>query len=290
MRKALFFVLAPALMLAQTPAAQQVAEAERAFAKEAAAKGIRPAFLDYLSEDSLVLQPQLASGRKAYGEGPEDKGELSWGPEQVGASAAGDLAYSTGPWEYRISKTAKEPLVAGHFLSIWQRQADGAWKVAFDCGVSHPAGAPGALSVFMPYTQDRAMAVQDAVARKSSDGGLRGVEDALAERCVSPRGMAAVADALAFGGTVYRTRRGPLTGRAEVLDALSAEGARRFTLQGVQVSRSLDLGYTWGSAESLTTPARHYTFLRVWAMHSELQFSGWTLLFDLEQALPEEKK
>ncbi len=60
---------------------------------------------------------------------------LTWSPDLVELSAAGDLGYISGPYEFVLKRpdgtTARE---RGRFASIWRRQADGSYRIVFDIG------------------------------------------------------------------------------------------------------------------------------------------------------------
>lgn len=258
-------VLLPALLcavcFAQSPA--DVANAELAFAKLASEKGINAAFLANFAEGSLILNPEPTDARAHYAK-ENDPASLGWRPASVGLSASGDLAYSTGPWEYRVTKDAA-PIAQGHFLSIWAKQGDGAWKVVFDCGVPHAAQAePTTWASFLPAAPPPS---GDAVA------ALKKADQAFFDG-------RSLAQALAFGATVYRRKSPPLNTRAAVMDALAGEPARRFEPQGAMASRAQDLGYSWGLATA--ADGGQVSYLHVWVRPG----GAWQLLYDLELPLP----
>ncbi|HSR66220.1 MAG TPA: nuclear transport factor 2 family protein [Xanthomonadaceae bacterium] len=60
---------------------------------------------------------------------------LEWYPARTTVAGAGDLAWSTGPAliEQR-APGAKQRYLLGRFRSVWQREADGGWRVLFDDG------------------------------------------------------------------------------------------------------------------------------------------------------------
>jgi hypothetical protein len=65
---------------------------------------------------------------------------LSWEPEFADIAAAGDLGYTTGPWEVR--RTAQDsPSAFGHYVTLWRKQADGVWKAELDNGIGHQRAA-----------------------------------------------------------------------------------------------------------------------------------------------------
>ncbi|HZI93542.1 MAG TPA: hypothetical protein VFE84_04825, partial [Patescibacteria group bacterium] len=67
---------------------------ERAFCKMAMGQGIRPAFLRYLSPQSVVFRPTAVDGRQWYGDHTDLQGILSWEPEFAEVSRAADLGYT----------------------------------------------------------------------------------------------------------------------------------------------------------------------------------------------------
>src|SRR5438552_15104088 len=111
-------------------------EMEHAFAKAAATKGTRDAFLEFLADDGVIFQPGPVNGKKLWGERPSRKGLLSWEPIFADVSRAGDLGYTTGPWEFRPNGPDDQPIAFGQYFTIWKKQRDGSWKAVLDRGVS----------------------------------------------------------------------------------------------------------------------------------------------------------
>ena len=111
----------------------EVFAAERAFARSMADRDFA-AFGRYVAEDCVFFSgPSALRGRdavlaawKAFFDGPA--APFSWEPDQVEVLSSGELALSTG--------LVKNPdgAVSARFNSIWQRQADGQWRVIFDKG------------------------------------------------------------------------------------------------------------------------------------------------------------
>src|SRR5438094_2680444 len=111
-------------------------EMEHAFAKAAATKGTRDAFLEFLADDGIIFQPGPVNGKKFWGERPSRRGLLSWEPIFSDVSRAGDLGYTTGPWEFRPNGPDDQPVAFGQYFTIWKKQPDGSWKAVLDRGVS----------------------------------------------------------------------------------------------------------------------------------------------------------
>ena len=127
---------------AASAALDSLVAAERAFAARSVEKGMRDAFLEFLAADGVIFRPLATNGRAVWEARGPIPATLVWEPAFAEVSAAGDLGFTTGPWELRPND-AQRPTGYGHFVSIWQRQSDGTWRVAVDIGVSHAKPAHG---------------------------------------------------------------------------------------------------------------------------------------------------
>ena len=117
---------------AETPAEliEQVRQSEIAFAKTMAERDWT-AFGTFLAEDAIFFGEKVSHGKKevmqAWKSFYEGKAApFSWKPQTVVVTESGTLALSSGP----VLNEAGENI--GEFNSVWQRAADGQWKVVFD--------------------------------------------------------------------------------------------------------------------------------------------------------------
>lgn len=120
------------------PAVASLVAAESEFAAHAVATDMRQAFIRALGSDGILLRPTAVLGRHFMQHRPIPAIELNWRPSFAYVAASGDVGVSSGPWRI-LSKT--NPAAAptfGHFVSIWKRQTDGRWSLAFDTGIGHP--------------------------------------------------------------------------------------------------------------------------------------------------------
>jgi uncharacterized protein (TIGR02246 family) len=62
---------------------------------------------------------------------------LSWIITDIDVARSGDIAYERGTWQLTATDPATTKPVAtrGEYVTIWKKQADGSWKVAFDIPV-----------------------------------------------------------------------------------------------------------------------------------------------------------
>ena len=111
----------------------QVADAERAFAKTMADRDLQ-AFKEFLSEEAIFFggaAPLRGAEQVAEGWAPyfvDEAAPFSWEPDQVEVLDSGVLALSTGPVRNPAGK------VVGRFNSIWRLEAPDVWRVVFDKG------------------------------------------------------------------------------------------------------------------------------------------------------------
>jgi ketosteroid isomerase-like protein len=268
-------------------------EAERAFSRTSEAKGIREAFLTWLAPDSIVFRPAPTPGRPVYEKmDPANPAVLTWEPEFAEIAASGELGYTTGPYRIRPRRDA-DPTGFGHYVSIWKKQADGAWKVFLDIGVQHDD--PGALP-------SSGLAVTGATASKReplSPEALRLEEYAFGKRAsafdseVGSKGMRqALADAVAGDVRVYRPGRMPAIGKRSLKPIVPAEAERirenerRDGALRTGLAWSGDLAFSYGTAKTWKGPsiAAVTAYLRIWRRGPS---GAWKICLDIELPLPE---
>lgn len=280
MKRMLFLVLM--LLVYGTLAASDVAEvtkSEKDFSKLAVEKGIRTAFLEYLADDSIVFHGGPVNGKKWYEGRPETPGILYWQPIAAELSAAGDLAYSTGPWEYRKTSMEEKPIAYGTFASIWKKQPDGRFKVAVDLGTSYPSSTVAVSSLesvaVSPVPPGKALNKIDVEKEKASlmqlerdFSGLsreKGVETAYGQWA-------------ADGIRMLREGAEPVTGKSNLKPLLPASGSFSWEPVAAGISASGDLGYAYGGAHTDGATPQKGNYLRVWKRQPD---GKWRIVLDV---------
>jgi ketosteroid isomerase-like protein len=257
--------------------------AERAFAALSLSQGIKPSFLKYLAADGIVFRPTATNGRKAIGAQPPSAAVLNWEPAFAEVSAAGDLGYTTGPWELHLPAERKLPPAFGHFISVWRKPGDGAWRVAVDIGISHekPAsGGVGSGELMLGPAHTRPGPAATATDLKALDRTL--------SRDARTHGMAAAFASHAAEDVRFNTEGAfPFLGleRARAQFA-RAPGVFNFLPQGAGIAASRDLGYTYGIAqhsEPGAAAADSSVYLHVWRAESK---GGWKIAMSVMNPLP----
>ena len=103
-------------------------------------KGMKEAFLSYAADSVIMLrQGKLplfgkAELTKHFETVPDKQIHLRWVP--VLAEASGNLGYTFGKWELRI--TGKDTVEYGTYVTIWKKFPDGKWKYVLDGGNDTP--------------------------------------------------------------------------------------------------------------------------------------------------------
>src|SRR5215813_15390999 len=155
--KSFYQILVVALALVSTPLAQQTSsplkslvETEQAFSKAAEVQGTREAFVAYIADDGILYRPGAVNGKQWMKDHPlppsPTRNLLAWQPIFARVASAGDLGYTTGPWEFKDNIKDEQPSGYGNFVTVWKKQPDGAWKFVVDLGISHPqSGGPQTL-------------------------------------------------------------------------------------------------------------------------------------------------
>ncbi len=256
-------------------AVDELAANERSFAGIASRHGVREAFLAYLAEDAVVFRPTPVPARPLYAALPPDGEELlSWEPVTAVVAASGELGYTTGPWSYWERAGTGEATAFGQFLSVWQRNAAGQWRLVADTGISHPE--PTAPETWGPPAESAAVLV--------AAGEPASVERAEGAYCaaLAGEGIAAFARLADPGVRLLRDGHQPARDREAALAVLGAAPAPSgCETTGSRTAASADLAATWGVG-SLADDGR-YAFLRVWQRRAD---EPWRLTVDLATTLP----
>jgi len=257
--------LAGLALAAPPPALESLVQAERRFSATSVEKGSKEAFLAFLAEDGILFRPLPVNGKQSVARRPPVSATLIWEPAFAEVSAAGDLGWTTGPWEFRPpAGAADRPVLHGDFASVWRRDAGGEWKVAADLGCSHAAPARGGLGRVKLLAGP---AHAGSRSPQAAFGELEEAERAFAERSATRDLRAALG---AWGDKSLRCLRdgdAPRLGLDAARRDPAYSTAYRFRPDTIRVAASGDLGYAYGVGERLGPEgaiADSSVFLRVW--------------------------
>ena len=118
-------------------------KADREFAAAAKQHGVAIAFREFAAPEALSLPmgETPIRGREAIFEAMSafPPGELLWQPVGADLARSGDLGYTWGTYEFRTHDAEGKPATRhGKYLTVWKKQADGAWKIVVDTGNASP--------------------------------------------------------------------------------------------------------------------------------------------------------
>jgi len=281
MTKALTLALLTFFAQTQTPL-QQMVQTEQAFSRMAAEKNARDAFMEFIADDGLLFRPTAVNGKewmRAHPVPASDKHPLlAWQPAFAGISAAGDLGFTTGPWELKEDSKDEKPAGYGHFVTLWKKQPDGSWKFVVDLGISHPmSGGPQRL--WHPSDETSAAkfkTVEVAAARAA----LADRDRAYLQRNTKEGMVKAFAAYASPDVRLYRAGSLPFISRTVAANALSSiKGQVTWTVTGGDVSRSGDLGYTYGTYEitNASNVTERGSYVRIWKNEG----GAWRIVLDV---------
>jgi ketosteroid isomerase-like protein len=267
-------------------ALRSLVEAEKNFAQMASEKGIRDAFLANLADDAVLFDPGPVNGKELYRKRPPSDARLTWQPIFADVARAGDIGYTTGPWEFKKKSSDEKPAAYGQFFTIWKKQADGKWKIAIDAGIDTPASTEKPSD---STNESSGLSSNNTIDLKTARLALDAAEKEFDQACAKDAGTAliAVADP---NIRVFRNGRFPAMGRdaAQIMIGYD-HGKMTMKHLGGGVSRSADLAYSYGeySTERLDGVERG-VFVTIWKMSLG---GDWRVVADIRksESAPEKK-
>jgi ketosteroid isomerase-like protein len=258
-------------------------ETERAFSRHSVEKGMHDAFLTYLAEESIVFDPRPADGREVHAKREESTGTLIWWPVWAEIASAGDMGYTTGPWEFRRVVEGDTAVGYGHYVSVWKKQADGGWRVAIDAGNAY--GKPEIIErdLVVPDYHRPTVEPLEAEDVAAAQAALRESDSALAELSASKGAVAVLVNHSTEDVRFYRMGAYPTVGKEAMRVALSEmKGRLSWEPMDAVISQSADLGYTYGisrfESEDQEQMTVEYSYLRIW---KKAPGGSWKLALDL---------
>ena len=297
---ALIAVASAALAQNETSAVQSLVNTELAFSKMSEEQGIRPAFMAFIADDGILFRPTAVKGKEWMLAHPVPESTkrpwLSWYPIVAGVSAAGDLGYTTGPWQFKDDIKDTNASGFGNFVTVWKRQPNGTWRFAADLGISNPKPtavqdpwkAPAAIADPKTATVDVA---REKLLLMSLDGDFTGGSGSQLPKYNSFERY------YADDVRMYREGKFPFIGKPAVIAELMAENVIFhdkgqpivWSIKQVDggVSASGDLAYSYGTYEltSVTSGAKKEiekgNYLRIWKRDKIADPSAWRVIIDV---------
>lgn len=117
----------------------EIRQTEAAFNQLAEERGLKAAFSHFAADEgALIRGKQLIEGKNAitvYFDRPTGMEDvrLTWAPDRIIVSEAGDMAYSFGKYQFSARDTSGQLFSdEGIFRTLWKKQSDGSWRYLVD--------------------------------------------------------------------------------------------------------------------------------------------------------------
>jgi len=263
------------------PALAAMADAERAFSRQASETTPREAFIEFFADESVNFQPDPGPARerlRAQPPPPPGRPAFQWEPRTGDVAAGGDLGYLTGPVKYPQPDGSVRH---GCYFSVWKKQPDGRYRVILDVGIQPPGEVP-----FAPGFVRSAARATGTLAGSRAEAEQRLLDADTAFSLAIARDGAASAFRVVMHPAARLHRNGalPMTTRDEAVQYLEAH-VKAMTSEPLksETSASGDLGYTWGKATVTGSDGKAVPgyYVRVWTLGAG---NRWQLVADITPA------
>ena len=264
------------IALAQNDA-EKVFNTEKAFEKMVAEKGIKDGFIEYMAPTGIIFRPEAVNARESFASRPASPASLTWNPIWIDVSSNGAIAYSIGNSVFRPKGKDDPNMVFGHYLSIWNRQANGEYRAALDTGINHEKPASTPTSWRSPADTGSEKNESRISAADSSTGFYE-----MAEKTGSVK---AYQTYLSDDAILMRDGRQPFIGKKAAIDFLSEQKPRvRFAKRKAFIEAA-DMAYVY-NLYTLVDPKgaeiERGNFVQVW----KLRKGKWLIAADVWVVIP----
>ncbi len=258
---------------------QTVIDAEKAFEKTVARKGIKEGFLSVADIEGIVFKPNAVKITDFYGSIAKQPGTLTWTPEFARISANGDLAFSAGPYVYQNGKG--EEKIYGEYVSVWRGDVDNKLRLLIDLGIQHPEPEKQILTDIREPDAEKVTA--------PSKDPFKGKQivistDASFNEALTKNTMGSYKEFLSPEGRFYFPGFEPMTGKEQVMRFVENQ-AIFITAHTVNAGRSAsgDLAYSYGTARiKKGNIVSNFNYVRIWEQDKEFK---WNMLLEIFSAV-----
>ncbi len=268
MKKTRIRILLATTMISSISVAQtrsEVVQAELSFAATARSSTMKKAFLENMDSAAVVFeQGKIFNGFEYWTKAAESRGKLLWHPAFNGLSQAGDLGFTTGPWEYRATM-ADSVIACGQYTTVWRKNKKGEWKFLVDLGVDYL----GNLFDSQPLSSSEIF-----VPAKKNDTSALAIEQRFLEKFLLGK-QKAFEQSIHYNSWLNTDGQHPYQLAALVLPELAKlpEGISFQPVTG-GMSSSRDLAYIYGT---VSYDGKQENYLRIWG-HTK---DGWKIILQV---------
>jgi len=276
----LVLVFCVSIVSAQKAQVQTAVDAEAAFNKAVAKKGIKDGFLSVIDDEAVVFRPNAVNAKDFYMHIEKQPGNLSWEPKFGRISANGDLAFTAGPYVYQNSTTDTDK-VFGHYVSVWRRDINNNLKLLLDLGIQHPESEVNEIIDLKDPEGKILPPSNDPFAGKK----LILATDDVFNHSLTISTLASYKEFLSPEAHYYFPGFEPLIGTDKVMKFINNE-AISITAKTSSAGRaaSNDLAYSYGTAViTKGTLTSDYNYVRIWELDATSH--KWNILLEVFSAV-----
>ena len=260
---------------------QALVDTERAFAQAATEKGIRDSFLEYFADDAIAFNPAPISAKdrlRSRPARPFSDYELRWEPRTGDIAASGELGWLTGPSTFIDHTSPGAQPQHGNYLSVWRRQADGAWRVFIDIGSEPPQPVPfepGFTRFLFPARY------AGGEPKTASAAALLAADKALNAQIAAAGSAEAYGEVTTSRSRLHRSGFMPPIGAAAIRLWMKENAPAMTASTGAaDTARSGELGYSYGTYDLKGAQPQRGAYVRVWQRDAS---PTWLLVADVVQ-------
>ncbi|HWD88912.1 MAG TPA: hypothetical protein VG367_12340 [Mucilaginibacter sp.] len=261
----------------------EVISAEQAFNRLVERKGIKDAFLAVADPEGIVFRPNVIKITDFYNSIDRQPGNLSWQPKFARISAAGDLAFSAGPYVYQNGKDDTNK-VFGDYVSVWRADQDGKLKLLIDLGIQHPEPEKEEVPDFKePDTSKHGGSGKDPFSNKA----IIVSTDKVFNHELTVSVLASYKEFLSPEGRYYFPGFDPISGTDKTMQFLANESIS-INAKTLDAGRSLsgDLAYSYGTARIRKGDiVSDYNYVRIWEIDASHK---WNILLEVLSAVEQQ--
>lgn len=251
---------------------------EFSFANYAAEHGTREAFLRFIADDGILFRPNAVNGKKFLSESKPSKGLLNWYPVIAEISKAGDLGFTTGPWEYRKDKDSAA-IAFGNFCTVWELQKDGTWKFAIDIGSNNDKPVEELIPIhYDKYPESKPKLVNFATGNVDE---LIELDRSFSDKANGNNPKQSYEQFISSTSRFLRNGLFPIIGTNNISKYLQVDnGNYEFVPIAGKISSSKDLGFTYGTLTvnyKEEIKSQKFNYLHIWQKDK----SGWKIAVDM---------
>lgn len=124
-------------------AEETLLQADRDFNKTTQEKRLE-GWMSFMADDVVLLRAKPVVGKDAARADLKEQWDdsrmtLTWEPKRAQMFSSGKMGYTSGRWTlHGVNDKNEEITRHGDYLTVWQKQADGSWKVIYDGGTADP--------------------------------------------------------------------------------------------------------------------------------------------------------